>query len=247
MRRRKKLNRLLLHWHPETVVTRPRLRRLGISPSLQRRYEHSGWLRSIGVGAAVRYGREVEWPGAVHALQHQLCLSLHVGGPSSFALSNDPRDTGTVYLCARQGVRLPLWFTRNWGDRAHLAVSNFLPVDLGLTIWEQPGFPVRVAGPERAMLECARLVSDDRGFLVAARFMRNLTDVCPTLTQKLLESCGSIKAKRLFLFLARRTRRPWLCALYPKRLDLGSGPRRVVRGGELDKIYKITVPREFEA
>ncbi|MEM8754970.1 MAG: AbiEi antitoxin N-terminal domain-containing protein [Pseudomonadota bacterium] len=47
------------------------MRRLGISPALQRRYEHSGWLRSIGVGAAVRYGRAVEWQGAVHA---------HVGG-----------------------------------------------------------------------------------------------------------------------------------------------------------------------
>lgn len=245
MRRGKKLNRLLLHWHPDTVVTRPRLRRLGISPSLQRRYEHSGWLRSIGVGAAVRYGRAVEWQGAVHALQHQLYLPVHVGGSSVFALSGDPRDTGTVHLWARRGVRLPPWFARNWGNRAKLRVSGFLPVDLGLTIWEQPGFPVRVAGPERAMLECARLVSNNHEFLAAARFMRGLTDPCPTLTQKLLENCDSVKAKRLFLLLARHTRRPWFRALHPKRLDLGSGPRQVVRGGKLDKTYKITVPREL--
>ncbi|MEM7495398.1 MAG: type IV toxin-antitoxin system AbiEi family antitoxin domain-containing protein [Myxococcota bacterium] len=71
-------------------------------------------------------------------------------------------------------------------------------------------------------------------------------DPCPTLTQQLLENCDSVKAKRLFLFLARRTRRPWFRALHPRRLDLGSGPRQVVRGGKLDKTHKITVPRELE-
>jgi hypothetical protein len=61
----------------------------------------------------------------------------------------------------------------------------------------------------------------------------------------LLESCRSIKVKRLFLFLAIRQDKPWSRKLAVARVTLGQGKRLVTRGGRLDTRFSITVPERF--
>jgi hypothetical protein len=65
--------------------------------------------------------------------------------------------------------------------------------------------------------------------------------------QTLLESCSSIKAKRLFLYFADTYNMPWFQKLDIKNIDLGKGKRQVAANGILNKKYQITVPDEIKS
>ena len=52
------------------------------------------------------------------------------------------------------------------------------------------------------MVELLARVSDEGSFEEARLIMEGLTRLRPELVQELLGSCRSVKAKRLFLFLA---------------------------------------------
>ena len=68
----------------------------------------------------------------------------------------------------------------------------------------------------------------------------------PTLLQQLLEESHNIKAKRLFLYLARVVAHPWYNYLDLSKIDLGSGKRQIIRGGALDPEFQITIPKEVK-
>ncbi|SES82972.1 type IV toxin-antitoxin system AbiEi family antitoxin domain-containing protein, partial [Thorsellia anophelis] len=61
----------------------------------------------------------------------------------------------------------------------------------------------------------------------------------------LLKACKSVKAKRLFFWLAKRQAYSWFDKLNVENYDLGSGKRVIVKGGTLDKEYLITVPEHI--
>jgi hypothetical protein len=56
-----------------------------------------------------------------------------------------------------------------------------------------------------------------------------------------------VKTKRLFFFLADRSRHAWLKHLSKESIDLGTGKRMLVKGGKLDPQYQITVPEDLNA
>jgi hypothetical protein len=60
-----------------------------------------------------------------------------------------------------------------------------------------------------------------------------------------LESCASIKVKRLFLFLAEKANHSWVKHLNIEKIDLGSGKRSIVKNGVYNPKFKITVPAEL--
>ena len=61
----------------------------------------------------------------------------------------------------------------------------------------------------------------------------------------LLRNCTSVKAKRLFMVIAKRIDHPWVKELDLTNVDFGSGYRSFVTGGILDHTYSITVPKEW--
>ncbi|NBL01179.1 MAG: hypothetical protein EOM50_24955, partial [Erysipelotrichia bacterium] len=71
------------------------------------------------------------------------------------------------------------------------------------------------------------------------------TSLRPKLVNALLLQCTQIKAKRLFMWFAKRHKHAWVHELDTHTIDLGSGKRMIVKGGALDKEYKITVPKEM--
>ena len=77
----------------------------------------------------------------------------------------------------------------------------------------------------------------------AVLLMEGLGNLRPRLVEKLLQSCQSVKAKRLFLALAERCGHSWMKRLAVENVDLGKGKRSVVRGGVLDQKYLVTLPR----
>ena len=75
--------------------------------------------------------------------------------------------------------------------------------------------------------------------------MEGLVNLSPRRLQSLLESCKSVKVKRLFFFFAGRHQHRWLSHINREKIDFGKGKRMLVKGGKLDTKCQITVPEAF--
>jgi len=129
----------------------------GYSADLQRRYRTSGWLESIGNGAMIRRGDQVDYTGAIHALQTQGGMTLHPGGRSAFALLGAAHylemSQKKIVLFGAHRETLPVWFREyNWSVTFDYYQTDFLPADLGLAEVDIGGLSVKVSGAPRAMM-----------------------------------------------------------------------------------------------
>lgn len=75
--------------------------------------------------------------------------------------------------------------------------------------------------------------------------MSGLVNLRPNLLQKLLESCNSVKVKRIFLYMAKKANHQWFQFLDLSSIDIGHGDRSVVKNGVYDSDFRITVPQEL--
>ncbi|NLE00593.1 MAG: hypothetical protein GX640_12040 [Fibrobacter sp.] len=102
-----------------------------------------------------------------------------------------------------------------------------------------------VASLERAILEVLADIPDNQTLDESFKIMESLNTLNPVILQILLETCNSIKVKRLFLLLAEKANHQWLQRLKLEKIDLGSGNRVLYKNGTLNKKYKVTVPRDL--
>ncbi len=105
-------------------------------------------------------------------------------------------------------------------------------------------YVVRLSTPERAIMEVLYGVPKEESYEEAKLLMEGLTTLRPRLVQMLLESCVSIKVKRLFMVLAESCGHTWVKKLDLSKVDFGKGKRMLVRGGRFDSKYNITVPEK---
>lgn len=159
-----------------------------------------------------------------------------------------PLGQPSVYLFGRKGERLPAWFRHlSLPNKLHYVGSNFLPPEVGLQEHRAGTFTVKVAGPERAVLEFLHEQKvDEAGYEHMQLIFESLGTLRAALVQQLLECCSSVKVKRLFLHLAELHQHSWLEELDLKNISLGSGKRVLFKGGKFDKKYQITVPATNE-
>lgn len=111
--------------------------------------------------------------------------------------------------------------------------------------WRESLPNVLYSGPEKAMLEVLAEVPKNISFEHADQLMQALSNLSPRKLDALLRVSGSVKAKRLFMWLAQRQDHAWLKYLAPEQYEFGSGKRELARSGRLDKVWNITVPREM--
>ena len=246
-----KLNYLLSSQPAGVVLTSGWLTDQGYSLDLQKRYKRSQWFESVGTGALIRQGDDVDYLGGIYALQTQLGLSVHPAAKTALSRQGKAHylelATKTVQLFGGSEERLPLWFTkRNWGLSVRCKFTSFLPPDLGLEEIEHKGFKIKVSSPARAVMECLYLAPKSQPILEVFELMEGLNNLRPASVQRLLESCNSVKVKRLFLYLADKADHEWSKHLNREKFDLGSGKRAIVKDGAYDSKYQITVPRELE-
>lgn len=97
------------------------------------------------------------------------------------------------------------------------------------------------------MMECLYLAPEHQPLLETYELMEGLNNLRPVTVQKLLESCTSVKVKRLFLYMAEKAGHDWFNYLKTEKIDLGSGKRVVVPGGRFNTKYQITVPVDLES
>ena len=244
-----KLNHLFHIWPDRTVALQSWLTKQGIYRQLSNAYCKSGWLAKIGHGAFVRRGAEVDWTGALYALQEQMKLKVHVGGKTalqrrSLAHFLPMGEPGIVWLLG-ESSKLPKWFMDNdWGASIHYAMLNLFvdDFDIGITKEEIGEYHIVISSPERAILELLHFVPQMETLVSAKLLMEGLTTLRPQLVQELLEKCRSVKVKRLFMFLAEESGHEWVDLLDKTKINFGKGIRSIIKNGRLDPIYNITVP-----
>ena len=241
----------LLDLHvPGTVILASWLDKNGFSYDLQQRYKKSGWLESIGVGAFKRPNDNIGWQGAVYSLQQQANLSVHVGGLSALSLLGYSHyiRTGveTVYLFSKLKTKLPAWFEKYfWSEPINHTKTSFLPTEKGLEENSVGTFQIKIASPERSILECLYLAPEKQDLLETYQIMSGLVNLRPDILQALLNECKSVKVKRLFLYMLKKANHQWGQFLDLSEVNLGTGDREIVKNGIYDSEFHITVPKEL--
>jgi hypothetical protein len=199
----------------------------------------------------IRTGDHVNISGALYSLQTQLGLSTHFGGKSALAMQGKAHylelSNQRVYLFGTKGENIPAWFTQhNWGTRVEYFSTKFLDTTLGLTEFQEKEFTIKISSPARALLECLYLSPEKQDLVECYQLMESLNNLRPKQVQELLESCSSVKVKRLFLYLAERSGHSWFNHLQLEKIDMGKGKRSLVKNGVYIPKYQITVPQALE-
>lgn len=245
-----KINQLLQKTPKGTVLLAKWLEMQGYSYDLQQRYLKSRWLEPVGRGAFKRTGDSVDIYGALYALQSQAGKNIHIGGRSSIILQGfahfvEMQETKTVVF-TQTGSSLPRWFLNNKEFIPPLVIrTNFLPASIGLTSFRVNDFAITISNTARAMLECLEMAPQKFDLSEAMLIMEGLTTLMPQQVQTLLENCNSVKAKRLFLYLAEKTGHAWFKHIQTDTIHLGSGKRSIVKAGRYVAKYQITVPESI--
>ncbi|MFT5664806.1 MAG: hypothetical protein ACI9JR_002211 [Gammaproteobacteria bacterium] len=248
--RESKLNTLLSTQPSGIVLSSAWLAAHGYSLDLQKQYKKSQWFDSIGTGALIRHGDQVDYLGGVYALQSQLGFSVHPAGKTALSLLGKAHylelSTRKVQLFGGNDRNLPLWFKkRDWGLSVECKLTSFLPPEIGLVEIDHKSFKIKVSGPARAVMECLYLAPKSQPLFEVFELIEGLNNLRPATVQKLLEACTSVKVKRLFLYLADKAGHEWLNYIKLDKVNLGSGKRAIVSDGVYVSKYQITVPREL--
>jgi len=105
---------------------------------------------------------------------------------------------------------------------------------------------MRLASAERALFQLLDELPDHESFHQVDKLVEGLANLSPRRLQIQLETCRSVKVKRLFFFFADRHRHAWLDGVNKQAIGLGTGKRMLVKGGRLDPTYLITVPGDLD-
>lgn len=252
-----KLNRLQQELPEGLLADAKWLEANGYSSALRSHYVRAGWLDSPARRVYRRSRTPLTWQQVVTSLQTLLDLPLSVGGRTALEqqgyahyLSAEMREIH-LYGPTRPPTwldSLPLDLTFYWhnslrlfsGDAGVLPEpSPVMVTTAGLTL------PIRYSSKERAVFELLDELPDHESFHQVDALFEGLSDLSPRRVQHLLETCASVKVKRLFLFFADRHGHAWKSRLNVSLISLGSGKRALVKGGRLDSTYHITVPYDL--
>lgn len=245
-----KIKKLLDLHVPGTIMLASWLEANGFSHDLQQRYRKSGWLESVGVGAFKRPNETVNCQGALYSLQKQANLPAYIGGPTALSMLGFSHyiRTGaeTVYLFSQLNTRLPAWFKKHsWNEAVNHVKTSFLPEAIGRYEYQETQFPLMIASAERAIFECLYLTPEKLDIMEVYQIMSGLVNLRPGFLQKLLETCSSVKVKRLFLYMAKRANHQWFHFLDLSSINLGKGDRSIVSNGLFDAEFRITISKEL--
>ena len=238
----------LLQLNREIPVTTEKLKHMGISPFLARKYKESGWLKSIGVGAYKFPGTQLTIEGLLHAIQKDLSLNVYTGAKTALEMAGIRqyyREKEKVYLFSDRKSNLPLWIKNYPWARDILTIKT--------SKWNKkeylynPGtreFDFFVASKELAILQQIELINRGESFAETAQLFEILDSLNPDLLNEILTE-ASVKAKRIFLYLADFYNHPWKKNIHPEVIDSGSSVITVEKRGKYLKKYHLVIPGGF--
>jgi len=266
-----KLNQLERALPEGLLVDASWLERQGYYRSQRSQYVSAGWLAQPARGVFCRPRGVVSWEQVVISLQTLLELPVSVGGRSALELQGYAHYLPQIQKCIHlySDKKLPGWLSKLditqtfiFHNRLRylpevklspqplsltesLSESETLDGALRIDYWGQWKWPLVMSTPERAYLELLDELPQKETFHMADVIMEGLVNVSPRRMQSLLETCKSVKVKRLFFFFAERHQHRWLAHINHEKIDIGKGKRMLVKDGRFDTKYQITVPVEF--
>ncbi|MDP3674667.1 MAG: type IV toxin-antitoxin system AbiEi family antitoxin domain-containing protein [Novosphingobium sp.] len=270
------LNRLLPQLGLGRLVDTAWLQDQGVSRPSIHAYVQNGWLERVAPRVYRRPSGATpatqRWDAAILSAQELRPSTFYVGGASALDLlgrSHYLRLGGhpTIYMYDPDRTA-PTWLMKLPLDAALVVRTRPLFADtlLGLEwrrlelgtgrlgasvpepVREEPwDHFLRVAGEERAAIEMLDEVPATLGFEHADEIFQGLSNLRPRLVTQLLETCRSVRAKRLFLFYADRHAHAWVKHVDRGHIDLGKGKRQLAPGGRLDARYQITIPASLSS
>lgn len=249
------INKLLSEWPSGQIYSTTLLHKKGYSDQQIQKYLRAHLIERVGIGVYKKVNDQVDWKAGVAVLQQQLSLPVHVGGLTALALQGKSQyiQLGelTLLLLGPKRELLPTWFKKySSGAKVQYQqtslfngpVDSFGRQDFGYTLLDYDRLTIVASAPERAFMEYLDRLPLKGSYQEAYELMENLTSLRSKIVQILLESCSSLKVKRLFLHFAERVNHPWFAKIQTEKIKLGTGNRVVFKGGKLDPKYKITIP-----
>jgi Transcriptional regulator, AbiEi antitoxin, Type IV TA system/Transcriptional regulator, AbiEi antitoxin N-terminal domain len=246
-----KLNKILLDWKPGDIHGAGWLRAREIDQRLAYSYYEDGYLEKIGPGVFARKGDEINPYGVVRFLQQELELKVHLSGRTALELQGHSHYVALgpktrIYLTSYEAKSFPTWIKKLEKNFEFVfKKSSLLEHENFLTTHNESGFELRISTRELAALELIETLDLSGSLETAENYTQSLLTLRPEVLQKVLEVCHSIKAKRVFLYLAEKLNLPWFKKIKKESITLGVGKRVIVKGGEFNKKYQITVDRNY--
>lgn len=244
-----KLKDLISQWPRGTVHTSSYLHAIGYGYDLLAKYKKNGWIIPIGRGAWRLAGDDVDWQGGIYALQQELILPVHIGGKTVLEEMGyghyGVMGRRMCYLYGPLGTKLPRWFVGyDWSVDLQYAATNLFPSGLSDTFTNSSfeKIKIKTSTVERAVFEMLYFVPVRQGYDEAQKILAGLLTLRPKMLQLLLETCTSVKVKRLFMVMAEEAKMPWVEDIKLDKVNFGQGSRQLVRDGVWHKKYQITIP-----
>lgn len=246
-----KLQNLLESWPPGTVTTTKWLTKSGFSRQLISAYKTGGWVKPFGPGAFFKPQDTIEWYGALHALQFQLGLDIHVGGKTALELQglahNIPMGYQTIDLLVAPRTLIPQWFSgHQWTEHVRITENSVLPSKIEIDEIAVGSFNIRVSSRERAALELLCLTPRFYIFEETRIFMESLGTLRPDILSKLLAKCTSEKAKRLLFYFGDQQDHAWRSKINEKKCKIGDSLLKIAsQNGKYHAKYNLFLPKEY--
>jgi hypothetical protein len=246
---RNKLNRLLQKNNSGGLYFSTWLKEEGYSDQLIKKYRDSGWLSSLSNGVMYRNGDKLHSFSILESYNEQLKKNFHVAAHSALELSgfNHYVPMGKPLLIIGHPKQEPVPHWMKEGDFDYLlkffSTETFLKPQLRVFRQDYPYLYVSV--PEQAILECLLLAPKQYSYMDIYYIMEQLTTLRPEVMQDLLENTDSLKIKRMFLYMAKKSGHYWFDSLDVDKIELGLAKHKLVENGVYIPKYKITVPKEL--
>jgi len=233
------------------LVNRSWLCRHGIDRSSVDYYIREKILEAVTRGVYRKPGPPLKWQNVVYSL-NELGYSVHVGHISALRFHGFQHylmfsDNEEIFLYCN--LMLPDWIQKIENNIILKQLKrNPFPAGYNKGFTKIPfgpwDWPITYSEAERAFIELISTVDSSADISQAEAMFEGAANFRPDLVQLLLENCIQVKAKRLFLWMAKKYDHSWYKKLDMNRINIGSGKRQIVKAGILDKEFMITVPRE---
>lgn len=267
-----KLKKLLNAVPQGFLIDTPWLAAQNIDRKRAHYYVKKGWLEAATQGlyrrpyaASENQDLKPDWKTTILSMQTLMRYDVHIGGETALNLAG---LTHYLRMSGEESVYLygdaPSWIKRLPTDHHFILRSRKLFRDKTLGLkdafsvqkerrdantehippWE---WPLIISAPERAILEMLKELPKSASFHNVDMIFESLSNLRPSLVQDLLVSCSSIKTKRLFFVFADRHNHAWWKHVNKDHIDLGTGPRALIKDGYIHPVYHISVPKDFLA
>jgi hypothetical protein len=250
IQKQKKLQDLLKSWISGTIFTSKGFVEHGISRMLAKQYKANGWINSFGHGAFIRSQDNIEWYGALYAIQNQLNQDVHVGAKTALELHGLSHflsmGRSNIDLLKAPSIVIPKWFVdHSFQEQIRITTCTFLPPKLGMHEMEIEGIPISISSRERAALELLYLTPRFYSFDEIPLILESLGTMITDHLKELLLQCSSEKVKRLILYFGEKQGHNWYNSIR-ETIEIGTTPLKISpQNGKYIANYNISIPAEY--